>query len=282
MGISEGGQIANGFAFGIDRLLPALRILARLRDKTPAQGRVTPRRSEDYAGSPAGPGSARRSTEADNRAGGCRHVHAVGNGHNNGPTALDGSPAHDRYLMRLRRSTILAACVDVAALSPAFCRTDHETLKPPPLGSTSSSRWIVLASKPVASVIRFAARPVGRTAEGRCPSPRGCAEWRRAPTRVERLGYGAQPLGDGHHIPCRALAISWLTSALRVATCRILRANGLAWPGLLQRRGYEQKIKIFLDPDAQQHILGHASITNTVRYTVMSPEPFKDIWRGKR
>ena len=34
-------------------------------------------------------------------------------------------------------------------------------LKPPPLGSTSSSRWMVLASKPVASVIRLAARPVG-------------------------------------------------------------------------------------------------------------------------
>ena len=28
-----------------------------------------------------------------------------------------------------------------------------------------------------------------------------------------------------------------------------------------------------------QHFLGHASITNTVRYTAMSPEPFKDIWR---
>jgi hypothetical protein len=25
--------------------------------------------------------------------------------------------------------------------------------------------------------------------------------------------------------------------------------------------------------------LGHASITNAVRYTAMSPEPFKDIWR---
>jgi hypothetical protein len=25
--------------------------------------------------------------------------------------------------------------------------------------------------------------------------------------------------------------------------------------------------------------LGHASITNTVRYTAMSPEPFKDVWR---
>ena len=26
-------------------------------------------------------------------------------------------------------------------------------------------------------------------------------------------------------------------------------------------------------------LLGHSSITNTVRYTAMSPEPFKDIWR---
>ena len=34
-------------------------------------------------------------------------------------------------------------------------------LKPPPLGSTSSSRWMVLASRPVASVMRLAARPVG-------------------------------------------------------------------------------------------------------------------------
>ena len=34
-------------------------------------------------------------------------------------------------------------------------------LKPPPLGSTSSRRWMVLASKPVASVMRLAARPVG-------------------------------------------------------------------------------------------------------------------------
>ena len=26
-----------------------------------------------------------------------------------------------------------------------------------------------------------------------------------------------------------------------------------------------------------QHFLGHASITNTIRYTAMSPEPFKDV-----
>jgi hypothetical protein len=34
-----------------------------------------------------------------------------------------------------------------------------------------------------------------------------------------------------------------------------------------------------LDRRRLQHFLGHASITNTVRYTAMSPDPFKDFWR---
>jgi site-specific recombinase XerD len=34
-----------------------------------------------------------------------------------------------------------------------------------------------------------------------------------------------------------------------------------------------------MDTRRLQHFLGHASITNTVRYTAMSPDPFKDIWR---
>ncbi len=34
-----------------------------------------------------------------------------------------------------------------------------------------------------------------------------------------------------------------------------------------------------MDTRRLQHYLGHASITNTVRYTAMSPEPFQDIWR---
>ena len=34
-----------------------------------------------------------------------------------------------------------------------------------------------------------------------------------------------------------------------------------------------------LDTRRLQHFLGHASITNTVSYTAMSPEPFKDVWR---
>jgi hypothetical protein len=32
-----------------------------------------------------------------------------------------------------------------------------------------------------------------------------------------------------------------------------------------------------MDTRRLQHFLGHASITNTVRYTAMSPEPFKDL-----
>jgi streptogramin lyase len=35
-----------------------------------------------------------------------------------------------------------------------------------------------------------------------------------------------------------------------------------------------------MDTRRLQHFLGHASITNTVRYTAMSPEPSKDIWRS--
>jgi type 1 fimbriae regulatory protein FimB/type 1 fimbriae regulatory protein FimE len=34
-----------------------------------------------------------------------------------------------------------------------------------------------------------------------------------------------------------------------------------------------------MDTRRLQHFLGHSSITNTVRYTAMSPEPFKDVWR---
>jgi integrase len=34
-----------------------------------------------------------------------------------------------------------------------------------------------------------------------------------------------------------------------------------------------------MDTRRLQHYLGHASITNTVRYSAMNPEPFRDLWR---
>src|SRR5207344_1553178 len=49
-------------------------------------------------------------------------------------------------------------------------------LNPPLLGSTSKSRWMVFASKPVASVMRLAARPVGAHKESVTPLRREYAK----------------------------------------------------------------------------------------------------------
>jgi type 1 fimbriae regulatory protein FimB/type 1 fimbriae regulatory protein FimE len=59
-------------------------------------------------------------------------------------------------------------------------------------------------------------------------------------------------------------------------------AAGLAFPVhvhmLRHSTGYALAAR-GMDTRRLQHFLGHAAITNTVRYTAMSPEPFKDIWR---
>jgi len=62
------------------------------------------------------------------------------------------------------------------------------------------------------------------------------------------------------------------------------KAAGLAFPVhvhmLRHSTGYALAAR-GMDTRRLQHFLGHSSITNTVRYTAMSPEPFKDIWRRK-
>ena len=68
---------------------------------------------------------------------------------------------------------------------------------------------------------------------------------------------GAWLNGLGEPLGCRSRFMSTL---LRHSTGYALAARGM-------------------DTRRLQHFLGHASITNTVRYTAMSPEPFKDIWR---
>ena len=55
-------------------------------------------------------------------------------------------------------STIEVSSTTRRPQSSGFSRS---RLNPPVRGSTSSRRWTVFASKPVASLIRFAARPVG-------------------------------------------------------------------------------------------------------------------------
>jgi type 1 fimbriae regulatory protein FimB len=58
----------------------------------------------------------------------------------------------------------------------------------------------------------------------------------------------------------------------------IERAGEAAVHMLRHSTGYALAAK-GMDTRRLQHYLSHASITNTVRYTAMSPEPFKDIWR---
>jgi site-specific recombinase XerD len=59
-------------------------------------------------------------------------------------------------------------------------------------------------------------------------------------------------------------------------------AAGLAFPVhvhmLRHSCGYALANK-GMDTRRLQHYLGHAGIANTVRYSAMSPEPFRDIWR---
>ena len=63
--------------------------------------------------------------------------------------------------------------------------------KPPCLGSISSSRWIVLASSPVCSLMRLAARPVGAASSTRTPFARRI---RRIVSRVEVLPTPGPPV----------------------------------------------------------------------------------------
>ena len=86
-----------------------------------------------------------------------------------GPT--EGSWSMSPTIKRAALSGIafMSACISMTSTMEASSTTSRSQssglssprLKPPPLGSTSRSRWMVLASNPVASVMRLAARPVG-------------------------------------------------------------------------------------------------------------------------
>jgi site-specific recombinase XerD len=75
----------------------------------------------------------------------------------------------------------------------------------------------------------------------------------------------SEPDGRTHRVVDRAGKAAGLPFPLHVHMLRHSTGYALAARGMDTRR--------------LQHFLGHASITNTERYTAMSPEPFKDIWR---
>jgi type 1 fimbriae regulatory protein FimB/type 1 fimbriae regulatory protein FimE len=81
---------------------------------------------------------------------------------------------------------------------------------------------------------------------------------------VNERGQPFQRMGVGRKIE-RAGEAAGLPFPVHVHMLRHSTGYALAGKGMDTRR--------------LQHYLGHVSITNTVRYTAMSPQPFKDIWR---
>src|SRR5262245_42428687 len=91
-----------------------------------------------------------------------------------GPTGGSWSISPTIKSAALSGTAFMSACISMTSTMEVSSTTNRSQssgltslrLKPPPLGSTSSSRWMVLASKPVASVMRLAARPVGPLIHG--------------------------------------------------------------------------------------------------------------------
>jgi site-specific recombinase XerD len=78
--------------------------------------------------------------------------------------------------------------------------------------------------------------------------------------------------------PAAPAALVMAVVALVVAVMGVVRRCPAHVHMLRHSTGYALAAR-GMDTRRLQHFLGHASITNTVRYTAMSPEPFKDIWR---
>jgi hypothetical protein len=105
-------------------------------------------------------------------------------------------------------------------------------LNPPPLGSTSSNRWMVLASKPVASVIRLAARPVG--AHSKSSVPFAARIRRMALTIVVLPTPGPPVMTSTLDVSASRIAATWLSARAR-PIC--FSTHGRALSGSIQGQG---------------------------------------------
>src|SRR5437870_5183294 len=133
-----------------------------------------------------------------------------------GPT--DGSWSMSPTIKRaaLSGTAFMSACISMTSTMEASSTARRSQpsglslprLKPPVLGLTSSSRWMVLASKPVASVMRLAARPVGAHSKSFAPF----AERMRTIALTRVVLADARPTGDDQDLggerqhDCRSLA----------------------------------------------------------------------------
>ena len=118
----------------------------------------------------------------------------------------------------LSGTAFISACISMTSTMEVSSTTSRSQssglssprLKPPPLGSTSSSRWMVLASKPVASVMRLAARPVG--AHSRSCVPFAARMRRIALTMVVLPTPGPPVMTSTLDISASRIAATWLSA----------------------------------------------------------------------
>ena len=90
----------------------------------------------------------------------------------------------------MRTSTMLISSTMMASVGMGFFSLRLK-VRVSRKGSTSSRRWMVLASRPVTSVIRLAARPVGAARDTFSPSP---SRRERMPLRVVVLPVPGPPV----------------------------------------------------------------------------------------
>ena len=137
-------------------------------------------------------------------------------------------------------TAFISACISMTSTMEVSSTTSRSQssglssprLKPPPLGSTSSIRWMVLASKPVASVMRLAARPVG--AHSRISVPFAARTRRMALTMVVLPTPGPPVITSTLDISASLIAATWLSASAR-PMC--FSTQGKALSGSIQGHG---------------------------------------------
>src|SRR5277367_86703 len=157
-----------------------------------------------------------------------------------GPTEGSWSISPTMSSAELSGVAFIRACINMTSTIEVSSTTSRSQssglsalrLNPPPLGSTSRSRWIVLASTPVASVIRLAARPVGAQSKSFTPL---AARIRRIELTIVALPTpGPSVITIAFALSARRIASLWLS-----ASCRRLRAStqGTALSGSIHAQG---------------------------------------------
>src|SRR5262245_187362 len=157
-----------------------------------------------------------------------------------GPTEGSWSMSPTIKRAALSGTAFKSACISMTSTMEASSTTSRSQssglssprLKPPPLGSTSSSRWMVLASNPVASVMRLAARPVG--AQSKSLTPLAARMRRIALTMVVLPTPGPPVMTRALDISASRIAATWLSA--RIIPMRF-STHGNAFSGSIHGQG---------------------------------------------